>query len=389
MLPSQIMSSFNGVYPSVLVTGSSEGIANVTNLSRVWHVDAEHVAVADQLFHKTGANLAENPHALIKTVTPHDLQVWELGVKYVRSEQEGPLFDKLREDLNAIHWMAAVANPVPLRSAILFQVLSVRQCVEESRPLTPPSETYGDLLKVLGQQLQLNRSSYWLPMQGSLEGDLQLLASRGVPGAGTNERAFEPMRRLAALVWENKRVVRLRNIRSQIKYIHTIRPEAEQVSSFPLPNSFLGFPIIAFGTVIGIVCCEETGVTAQAFDRLDDRFLMHLADELGETLAPLPPAADDDRELLFSQVVERMKMKWDKMTDPFHTVLSARERQVSAYVAKGHTNAEIADILFVSKRTVTTHLERIFQKLQVTSRAALTRYVMEKGLLAEDEDAGR
>jgi DNA-binding NarL/FixJ family response regulator len=39
-------------------------------------------------------------------------------------------------------------------------------------------------------------------------------------------------------------------------------------------------------------------------------------------------------------------------------------------VAAGHTNLQIASMLHVSKHTVRTHLENIFERLQVTSRAA-------------------
>lgn len=387
MLPAQMMPAFDGVIPSILVTASADGLPNISNISRVWYIDADHVAVANQLFNKTRDNLEENPLAMIKTANPKDLQHWELGVKYIRSEQEGPFFERMRDDIQTVSWMAGVPEPIRLRSAMIFQVLSVRKCVEESQHLTPPSETYGDVLKALAQVLDLNRASYWLPKNES-RGSLQLLASRGVPGAGTNERVFEPMRRLAALVEANKRVVRLRNIRSQMKYIHTIHPETDQQPLLTLPNSFLGFPVTAFDTVIGIICCEETGTSAEAFEQLDDRFLMHLSRKLGELLTTVTSIAEKDREPLFRQLVERTKLEWDKAMDPFHTVLSARERQVSVYVAKGHTNAEIAVILFLSKRTVTTHLERIFLKLQVNSRAALTRYVMEKGLLTDNEDGG-
>ncbi|UUZ83848.1 response regulator transcription factor [Paenibacillus sp. P26] len=87
--------------------------------------------------------------------------------------------------------------------------------------------------------------------------------------------------------------------------------------------------------------------------------------------------------------MERARLQWAKETDPFHSSLSARERQVAVEVAEGYTNAEIAKRLFISPRTVTTHLERIYQKLDVPSRAALTRYVIEKGPLPEDTERSR
>ena len=62
--------------------------------------------------------------------------------------------------------------------------------------------------------------------------------------------------------------------------------------------------------------------------------------------------------------------------------LSARELEVLRLIALGHTNAEIAEQLFLSTRTVETHRAHIQQKTRRTSRAELVRYALEHGLLA-------
>jgi DNA-binding CsgD family transcriptional regulator len=54
--------------------------------------------------------------------------------------------------------------------------------------------------------------------------------------------------------------------------------------------------------------------------------------------------------------------------------LSAREREVLGLVAAGRTNREIAAELFISPHTVSRHVEHIFAKLGVTTRAAATAY---------------
>jgi len=50
-------------------------------------------------------------------------------------------------------------------------------------------------------------------------------------------------------------------------------------------------------------------------------------------------------------------------------------------IALGHTNAEIAERLYISIRTVESHRAHIQQKLQVSSRAELVRYALEHGLV--------
>ena len=61
--------------------------------------------------------------------------------------------------------------------------------------------------------------------------------------------------------------------------------------------------------------------------------------------------------------------------------LSDREREVLRLLALGHTNQEIAKMLYISVRTAETHRAHIMQKLQLSSRAELVRYALAEGLL--------
>jgi two-component system, NarL family, response regulator NreC len=61
--------------------------------------------------------------------------------------------------------------------------------------------------------------------------------------------------------------------------------------------------------------------------------------------------------------------------------LSERETDVLRLIALGHTNAEIAEKLYISVRTVETHRAHIQQKLGVSSRAELVRCALSRGLI--------
>lgn len=63
--------------------------------------------------------------------------------------------------------------------------------------------------------------------------------------------------------------------------------------------------------------------------------------------------------------------------------LSDREREVLRLLALGHTNQEIAKLLFISVRTAETHRAHIMQKLRLATRAELVRYAIARGLLDE------
>jgi DNA-binding NarL/FixJ family response regulator len=63
------------------------------------------------------------------------------------------------------------------------------------------------------------------------------------------------------------------------------------------------------------------------------------------------------------------------------TDLSAREIEVLKLIAEGMTNAEIADKLFTSKRTIESHRQNIIEKTQVKNTAALIKYALNNGLI--------
>ena len=63
--------------------------------------------------------------------------------------------------------------------------------------------------------------------------------------------------------------------------------------------------------------------------------------------------------------------------------LSEREREVLRLLALGHTNQEIAKMLFVSVRTAETHRAHIMQKLRISTRAELVRYAISRGVLED------
>lgn len=70
------------------------------------------------------------------------------------------------------------------------------------------------------------------------------------------------------------------------------------------------------------------------------------------------------------------------------TALTAREREVMAWVAEGHSNDEIAEKLFVSPLTVRTHVHRAMTKLGARDRAQLVVMAYQSGLVRAVPPAG-
>lgn len=66
--------------------------------------------------------------------------------------------------------------------------------------------------------------------------------------------------------------------------------------------------------------------------------------------------------------------------------LSNRETEILQEVAKGATNKEIANTLFISENTVKTHLRNILDKLHLANRSQAAAYAIRAGLLPLEDD---
>jgi DNA-binding NarL/FixJ family response regulator len=67
---------------------------------------------------------------------------------------------------------------------------------------------------------------------------------------------------------------------------------------------------------------------------------------------------------------------------PENELLSPREREVAGLVARGLSNAQIAEQLVIGQRTVAAHVEHILNKLGFASRTQVGVWAAEHGLLA-------
>ncbi len=66
---------------------------------------------------------------------------------------------------------------------------------------------------------------------------------------------------------------------------------------------------------------------------------------------------------------------------PEHATLSDRELEVLRMMASGKTNSQIADVLALSPKTISTYRTRLLEKMSMTTTAELIRYAVENGLV--------
>ena len=67
--------------------------------------------------------------------------------------------------------------------------------------------------------------------------------------------------------------------------------------------------------------------------------------------------------------------------------LTRRELEILRLVAEGHSNAQLARMLWVTEQTVKFHLSNVYRKLEVSNRTEASRWAQLNGLLAEDSSA--
>ncbi len=89
---------------------------------------------------------------------------------------------------------------------------------------------------------------------------------------------------------------------------------------------------------------------------------------------------------LSERTIESYAKKAESSNGGLRDSLTNREREVLYMAAQGLTNAEIADRLYISRRTVEVHRSSMMQKLGLRTQTDLIRYGLQHGILPADPD---
>ncbi len=79
------------------------------------------------------------------------------------------------------------------------------------------------------------------------------------------------------------------------------------------------------------------------------------------------------------EAYEKMTKRGKKVDD--FSYLTRREREILQHIAEGHTSPQIANMLYISKKTVENHRANIMEKLDIHDTAGLVRYAIKIGLV--------
>ena len=92
-------------------------------------------------------------------------------------------------------------------------------------------------------------------------------------------------------------------------------------------------------------------------------------------------ATQRGERVLEPEVTTKMMDRLTNRTPILHEDLTNREQEVLLLIAEGKSNQEIADALFITLKTVKTHVSNILSKLEVEDRTKATIYAFKHGLI--------
>jgi predicted pyridoxine 5'-phosphate oxidase superfamily flavin-nucleotide-binding protein len=284
---------FEGAVPAVIATADADGVPNITYLSRVTMVDGERVALSNQFFSKTARNLAENPRASVLLIDPLTYEQYRLTLVYERTDRRGLIFERLREDVDALAAVVGMQDVFKLRAADVYRVAHIEQVVgaepvadpraaNGSQPASFGPERLGELTARLSRCTDLdaivsttvNGIAELLDVGHSIlllldeQGQrLYTIASHGYPaeGVGSEVAVGEGIIGIAA---ERAVPIRVGNVRQSVKYGMSVRRAYEsqgdinpgweiEVPGLARAESQLAVPAIALGQVVGVLLVES------------------------------------------------------------------------------------------------------------------------------------
>ncbi len=294
---------FEGAIPAVIATASAQGTPNITYLSRIRRVDDQRIALSNQFFSKTVRNLTENPRASVLLIDPTTYDEYRLTIVYERTDQRGPVFEKLREDVDTVAALEGMQDVFKLRAADIYRVQHVERVRARMQPADTDVRTSGprsvqlaELTARIGRSTDLdtlvNVTVDGLRELLGFEHSMLLLcdergerlftiASRGyeAEGVGSEIPVGEGTIGMAAARCTS---MRLGNLRQMARYSKSVRKSFEDAEwvgpgrEIPVPGlvdvqSRLAAPAMAAGQLVGVLVVESPQLIA--FDETDEALL--------------------------------------------------------------------------------------------------------------------
>ncbi|MEW6682039.1 MAG: GAF domain-containing protein [Nitrospirota bacterium] len=318
-----LRSCFEGAVPSAFATCDPDGTPNVAYLSQVHFVDDEHVALTYQFFNTTRQNILANPRGVVQIVDPDTAAHFRLHLEYLRTETEGPLFEKMKAKLAGIASHTGMSKVFRLRGSDVYRVVRIEHVFGE--PAADASHTQrmlsslraglvdlarcDDLARLFNEALQgldkhFDIRHAMLLMHDERRNRLYAVASRGYPASGVgSEIGFGEG--IVGVAARERTAIRISYAASEYLYGRVARAGFEQSgvdaleTEIPFPglqnsNSQLAVPLTRGRRLLGVLYVESP--QARRFSYEDEDALEVFAGQLALSIQLLSDAAEPPDE---------------------------------------------------------------------------------------------
>jgi hypothetical protein len=316
----EIRACLEGAIPAVLSTCGADGVPNVAYISQVFHVDDRHVALSFQFFNKTRQNILANPRASALVLHPSTAQMWRLHIRYLRTESEGPVFERMKAQLAGIASHSGMAGVFRLLGSDIYEVEAVEAVPGDPLPAPPQpagrlsalrllserlarcvalDEALNTVLAVLSDAMGMRHAMVLMLDEPAQR--LYTVASAGyaVSGVGSEVRVGQGVIGVAA---RERTPVRISHMTNAALYNQAMRssferdiPDIEPVTEIPYPglaepHSQLAVPVLSAGRLLGVVFVESPQDLQFSYE--DEDALVVAAGHLGAAIDLLQSGAD-------------------------------------------------------------------------------------------------
>lgn len=319
-----IRDCLEGAIPSVMATCAPDGTPNVTYISQVDYVDADHVALSFQFFNKTRQNVLLNPRATVQVISPLTGARYRLALRYLRTETAGPLFERMKARLAGIASHTGMSAIFKLQGADVYRVLEIEPLPGVTHP--PPAPERNLLAGIrqfasritsavdlaglvdealLGLEAGLDIRHAMLLMADEPGRRVYTVATRGyaVSGVGSEISFGQGVIGVAA---RERTPIRITHMSAEYAYSRAIRESAQRSeykgmleTEIPFPGlahsrSQLAVPIIAGTRLVGVLYVESGEDLRFSYD--DEDMLVTAAALLGLAIRSLQETAENQHE---------------------------------------------------------------------------------------------
>ena len=319
-----IRDCLDGSIPGTLATCAADGTPNITYVSQVDYVDSEHAALSFQFFSKTRENVLANPEVRVTVIHPLSGASYQLQLRYLRTESEGPLFERMKAKLAGIASHEGMAGVFRLRGSDVYRVLDIqpvpgpvlaveaprRNLLAALRQASARLAASGELDALFDQALTTLRDCFGVEHSLLLllaeAGDrLYTVASQGYArsGVGSEIAVGDGVIGVAA---QQRTAICVPHATAEYSYVRAQREAAlaqgggetlPREIPFPglaEPHSQLAVPIVAGSRLLGVLYAESPEDRRFGYD--DEDALSAYGAQLGTAIQLLQQSATEDED---------------------------------------------------------------------------------------------